>query len=371
MNKKSILKDELLWPGNMAEKIHSGFSDDELESLCDWGLRGYDRKLPYKSPHWLYWPAELYSFGRCYREWLGLPSWFPLPLYGDHGVATSGDLSPHEKNSKPKVHLTWFKDRAESLKNNSTKKILHIPHPWVVFRHRYGLKKKENAYGTLVFFSHSNTGIEIVDYDFDKYFSELELLPDEYHPLVICMHRHDVEKKYHLKMRKYGLPVISAGETSSPYFVDRFYSMISRFNFATSNSGGSELFYCEEFGVPYFIKGEQPTYVNFSHNESPLGVLKSRDVVGKLLELRRREIFSVFPPRKSAERMAFVNSVLGLDVDESMAKKLVRNEFFKELLRHPKEIILALLLGLFRAMLPYRILMLVRKAKKHITTAIQ
>lgn len=366
MSKKGILKDELLWPSDMAEKIHSGFSDDEIESLCDWGLRGYDRKLPYKSPQWLYWPAELYSFGRCYREWLGLPSWFPLPLYGDHGVAASGELSSHEKISKPKVHLTWFKGRAESLKkNSSSKKILHIPHPWVTFRHRHGFKKKKNACGTLVFFSHSNDGIEIVDYDFEKYFSDLKLLPDEYHPLVICMHRHDVEKKYHLKMRKYGLPIISAGETSSPYFVERFYNMISNFNFATSNSGGSELFYCEEFGVPYFIKGEQPTYVNFWHQEAPLGPLKNTDEMNKNTTFEKIALFSIFPPINSGEKERFVSDILGLDVDVDYAKKELKKLLLVEYARHIPEVMFRLTQSVILWILPFRFKVLLRSLRSN------
>jgi len=314
------LPSDLLYPDNLTEKIFSGFSNEELELICDWGLRGYDKKLPYKPAHWMYWPAELYSFGRCYRDWLGIPSWVPLPIYGDHGVALSGQLSPHEIEAKPKVFVTWFKDRAESLAKEKQKDILRIPHPWITFRRKYGFEKFPSAKGTLVFYAHSNSGIEIVDHDWDGYFSELKNLPDEYHPLVICMHRHDVEKGYHRHIRKYELPIISAGETSSPYFVERFYDIISRFQFATSNSGGSELFYCEELGVRYFIYGEKPVYINQGHDQNPFGVLKPQNNLDRETGEKKRRLFGQFPPKSNFEKDGFVREILGLDVDEKLAK---------------------------------------------------
>ena len=53
--------------------------------------------------------------------------------------------------------------------------------------------------------------------------------------------------------------------------------MISRFNFATSNRGGSELFYCEELGVKFFLKGKKPEYYNFSHEQVIKGFLNIKN----------------------------------------------------------------------------------------------
>lgn len=352
--KKQLLDENLLWPNSLSHKIHAGFSDDELEMICDWGLRGYDATLPYRSPVQIYWPVELYSLGRCYRDWLNLPNWCPLPLYGDHGVAYIGNLAPHERQSKPLVHLTWSKDRFNSLAEKEEKRILRIPHPWITFRRKVGLKRQEEAQGTLIFYSHSNTGIEIVDYDWESYFSSLMNLPQEYHPLVICMHRHDVEKGYHKKVRDYNIPIISAGETSSPYFVERFYSMISSFNFATSNSGGSELFYCHEFGIPYFIQGNKPTYVNFSHNQIPTGVLRPADSVAERTQEKKRQLFSEFPPHMSSEKDQFVTDILGLDLDEDLCRKTLRNHLYIELWRHLPEVVYGVTRYLASTYLPKR-----------------
>jgi hypothetical protein len=353
-----VLPDHILWPNNLENKIYSGFSNKQLKIICDWKLNGYDLNLPKKSSSWIYWTVELYSFGRCYREWLGLPYWMPLPLYGDHSISNESFFSPHEVNSKPKHYITFSKFRFKSLKKEKKKILLQLPCPWIMFRHKHKLKKKKNAIGTIIFFSHTCDGIEIKDYNFDKYFRELKAMPSKYHPLVICMHMNDINKGYHLKIRKYGIPIISAGETSSPYFVERFYSMISRFNFATSSRGGSELYYCEEFGIPYFIKGEEPGYINFGNKNKPLGIEKSV-AINKQIKL-----FSNFPPRRSQYQRQFISDTIGISVNKEKAKKFFYRYLIKEYLRHISEVFFSLIKYFIVSFLTYKILLLIKRINR-------
>jgi hypothetical protein len=152
------------------------------------------------------------------------------------------------------------------------------------------------------------------------------------------MHKHDIEKGYHQQLRKYGLPIITAGETSSPYFVERFYSMISRFNCATSNMGGSELFYCEELGVKYFIMGKKPMLINFADIQTPKGMVVPIDVIDAAAGIRKDELFCPFPPDASEEKVKFVDHVLGLDLDIKSSRAQLRNYLFSEYFRHLPEI---------------------------------
>jgi hypothetical protein len=357
MANKTPLQDNLLWPNSLVNKIYTGFSNKQLESICSHELFIHDEKLPYGSAGWLYWPVELYSFGRCYRQWLNLPSWYPLPLYGDHGVTHSGIMAPHEINAKPKIYLAWQKDRAQKLKKKYKKKILRIPHPWMIFNRIYDLKKKDDAYGTLVFLPHTNDNIKIINFNFDKYFFELKSLPKKYHPFVICVHQHDVKNKLYRKIKKYNLPIISAGNTSSVYFVERFYSMISRFNYATSSSGGSELFFCEQFNVRYFIFGDTPKYLNLGSNEIPLGILKPLDEIGKKF-LNKKKLFSEFPPKENKFKKKLIKETLGLDVDFDEAKKKLLIFLKNETLSHFYLIILYILVGLLKK-IKYKLLRII------------
>lgn len=331
---KKILSDNLLWPNLLADKLYTGFTNKELRMISDENfLNLYEKKLTYKVSFEIYWSVEKYSFGRCYREWLNLPSWLPLPFGGDHGVNDTGILTSGEILSKTNVFLTWTKDRYEVLKKKYKKKILHVPHPWVTFRRAYKLKKDKNSKGTLIFFTHTTFGVETKKYDYEKYFAELKMLPDNYHPLVICMHYMDIKKNYHLDILKYNLPIISVGDWSSSYFVERFYSMISKFNFATSNFGGSELFLCEEFGVNYFIKGDPITFINIHNTGLKTGEIKL-DKTGAKFNAKKNLLFKQFPPKKSSIKKKFVDSVLGLDIDFSKAKNKALKYYLIEFIIH-------------------------------------
>jgi hypothetical protein len=357
-----MIKD--FWPRDLRGKIKSGFSDDELELICDWGLRGYDKCLQYKSARWIYWPVELYSFGRCYRDWLNLPSWIPLPLYGDHGVNCRGELDSHELTSKPKVYLTWFKGRAENLAERKEKNVLRITHPWISYRRKYDLKKKNDACGTLIFLSHSNDGIEITNYDWGSYFDELKKLPDEYQPLLVCMHRHDVSKGYHKAIRKYNIPIVSAGETSSPYFIDRFYDVLSNFKYATSNTGGSELFYCEEFGVKYFIAGKNPAFLNNGDYRLPEGEDELESQMQDAAVAKKRELFCRFPPVPNVHKVEFVRDVLGLDVNIEESRYQLKKYLIIEYFRHIPEVSVGVLMLILSWVIPDGVKSMLRKFLK-------
>ena len=334
MKNKISTEDKLLWPNPLGNKIYIGFLDKELEAICNKTfLENYENRLPYKSGYKMYWPVENYSLGRCYREWLNLPSWFPLPFNGDHGINESTELTKSEIATKTNVYVTWSRDRFNSLKNKYKKKILHVPHPWVMFRRSYGLKKKENSKGTVIFLKHGTFGLETLKYNYKKYFSELRMLPKEYHPLVLCLHCHDVKTNVHTYIREHGLPMISVGDWNSPYFVERFYSIISRFNFATSNYGGSELFFCEEFGLNYFIKGDSTNFFNTQNEGLPYGLIKGNNLNSDL-EKKKFLLFKEFPPKKNGEKKIFVDITLGLDLNENKSHKKLLKYLFIELIFH-------------------------------------
>ena len=85
-----------IWPIDLTSEVYSGFSDEAPTQLVQSDIDSIlDLSLVSKG-NWIYWTSELYSLGRCYREWLNLPIWLRLPIYGDHGVTFSDSLAPHE-----------------------------------------------------------------------------------------------------------------------------------------------------------------------------------------------------------------------------------------------------------------------------------
>lgn len=312
------------WPLDLHKKIFQGFSADELEMLAEYGSQSVGEAFSF------FWTTEVYSFGKCYRNWLNWPKWVPIPVYGDHGVHESAQMSNHEISNKARVHLSWNKKRVELNNKIPGKTIIYITHPWIIYRRSKGIIRNSESKGTLIFYSHSIDGIDIEEYKWEKYFQELERLPNQYQPLVVCMHMHDIRKGYHKKICKHNIPIVTLGNASSVNFVDRFYDLVTQFNYATSNTGGSELFYCTELGIPYFLFGEEPIYINHSHSELPRGKVELVDSVGLENNKKKKKLFQEFPPIINDQKMEFTKEMLGLD--STVTAKCLRNIFITELI---------------------------------------
>lgn len=313
------------WPRDTSD-VRDGFSDRQLEALAAFG-----DQLPHAAS-WLFWPTELYSFGRCYREWIGWPTRLPIPVYGDHGVTTASTFQPHELQNPANVHLTFNGERARLNQHLPNRRVEHVTHPWITYRRRHGIERSDAARGTLVFYSHTNVGTELDPaYDIDAYFAQLAELPSEYEPLVLCLHMHDIHKGYHRELRRYGLPILTAGDTSSPFFVDRWYDLVRRFAYATSNSGGSDVYYCTELGIPYFLYGPEPSRINYADRQNPLGELRAQDPLAARFQERKQASFRVFPPSITHAQRALTSELLGLDAPDN--RTLLRALFVREMAR--------------------------------------
>ena len=314
-----------LWSRPIENIIKDGLTDSELE-LIDQYLDDESYVVP-----WLFWTTELYSLGKCLREWLSWPEWLPIPVYGDHGVCEYGLLALHEQSNPSNYHLVWSRDRHNYGGILTKKRLLRIPHPWITYRHSKGYKPNPDRRGTLVFFPHSTMAIELNNYSLRQYMQELMELPSEYHPITLCLHRHDVVKKVYKLLRPYNIPIVSAGNTLSPFFIDRFYNLLSYFRYATSPLGGSELFYCYEFGTQFFIYGSQPQYINIADPNLPIGKMERLDIIAQKNYYLKMQLFRNLDAEPTAEKSDFVIAILGLDSKVSLSK--IKFIFVAELIR--------------------------------------
>lgn len=312
--------DPSIWPSELWEvNAHDGFEDLILEKLVT-GKFGFSEGMVIPSPV-IFWPMELYSFGKCFRQWLNWPKFIPLPAYGDHGVHLSRRLDELELSAPTKLHLTWSNWRkAQKIEK---KRIIQIEHPWVTYRNRCSIEKDKNARGTLVYLTHSLPGADFATYDFETYFETLLKLPREYHPIVLSMPMHDLRKNLHRTLSKFEIPMVTAGNTSSPFFVDRFYDLARQFKFATSNAPGSALFYCHELGLESFILGDAPADV----------LNAPKKLVGNDLDLEEMANFCFSSQAHGQIRDEFVRNALGIGKSTEEIRKIVRKKLILELIR--------------------------------------
>lgn len=146
----------------------------------------------------------------------------------------------------------------------------NLTSPFVWYRKHKGIKQIPNANGTIVFPTHSTHFIS-VEQDWIDYIKKLKELPAKYQPVSACLYFMDVQKDLHKIFEENGIETFCAGTWLDDKFVDNFYDIIKNFRYASSPSPGSHLFYCVELGLKFFIYGNEPEYLNFLDENSPVG----------------------------------------------------------------------------------------------------
>lgn len=292
------------------ESAAEGFSDEKLERLSQhsWHERGL-------TP-WVAWESESSSFGKTFRKWACYPSILPLCFSSDHGVHWESKCWPNETNSPYKVFFTWNKKKASAMELGYGKSSYHVPHPWMFYRKKYWGNPPSERAGTLVFYAHSNGQCNPLYRNLDDYIGALVKLPEKYHPIVICVSFHDIEKNTHKKLRKYGLPIVTAGSAGSRDFVDHFYSLIYQFRYTTSPNIGSHTFYILEAGIPFFLYGDHPEYHLKGAETIPDGLSNLSDYgdEGDIMRLEHlRTLLSKPVDAVTEEQSLIVREYLGMD----------------------------------------------------------
>jgi hypothetical protein len=318
---------------NITAFLSTGFNDEQLELLCDENYVEKDKLYGQKTSPWLFWTTELYSFGKCYRDWLRWPSWLPIPVYGDHGADPEGELYEHEINNRAKYYFCFYSGRHSAILAQNTKKIpIRITHPWVTYRRSIGIEHSQHPSDCLVFVPHSVPGI--IAKDLSSNLSKLLFDLERHFPadqIKLCIHMHDVRNGIHRNLRDFGLPIFTLGNSSSLLFVDRFYNLVRNFRAGASANSGSQLYYCVELGLDYFLLGEKATYVNQAHDQMPKGNIIPSDV--RAQALKKDDFFFRSRHGNLTEAKKWVHQVLGHDQPATLTTSEIRKIFLEESVR--------------------------------------
>ena len=257
-----------------------------------------------------YWTAEVYGIGKHLRIYGFYPKWFPLCVYTDHGPGVFGKPFKHELESTAPVQLYHSPIRAKQWRSISEKPCYCYYSPFVYYRQRNHIKKSDDASGTIAFPSHGTLTVEDTS-NVQDYINHLKGLPVQFQPISICLHMNEILKGSHEEFIQAGFDVFTAGHTFDDDFTERFYSIIKKFKYSTSNSVGSYVYYCIEMGIPFFLSGEPPKYVNKGDENISMGKYDPH----KEFELYRKayDLFSVVTTSITEEQKKFVTMSLGLD----------------------------------------------------------
>jgi len=245
---------------------YKGLSSQKLIELCD------DKNAFKGFAEWRYWTAEVYSFGKHIRECALYPSILPLHIFTDHGVGHYSDgIAKQELENDAYCQFYHSTESVELFKKNSKKPCYTLLSPFVMCRRKNKIEQLKNAKGTLAFPAHSTPEIDDSS-NIEKYIQQLKELPEEFQPVCVCLHMHDLHKEQHKIFIENDIPVYTAGNAFDYRFAERFYDILKHFKYTTSNMVGSYLFYSVEMGIPFSIYGNGPELYNNSDPNLDNGV---------------------------------------------------------------------------------------------------
>lgn len=255
-----------------------------------------------------YWSAEVYSFGKYIRAYGRYPLSLPLYIGTDHGVANTDIIYETEIQSNAPVQFYHGPGIVAQWRKRFTKPCYVLYSPFVFYRKQNKIEQSADAKGTLVYAAHTTPDIDDTS-DMEKYIANLKALPQQYHPISICLHYHDVNKGLHKVFLKNGLRVFCAGSPFSYSFAKNFYEILRHHKYSSSNMVMSCLFYSVEMGIPHFIYGNPPAFVNKGDINLEMG---DYDVMGIPKLKRVAQMFQGPFDTITKEQMEFVRHELGI-----------------------------------------------------------
>jgi hypothetical protein len=275
---------------------------EKLEALCA------SHTTRFKITPAPYWTAEIYGFGKYIRKYAYFPSWLPLCINTDHGPGEILQIISELKTPAP-AQLFHSPSSVKVWKAVSRRPAFCFHSPFVFGRKVQHIERASDSEGTIAFPAHTTVHLRD-EANVDVYIAQLKALPSEFQPVGICLHATDIGKSLHIPFLEQGFDVFTAGHMYDDRFSDRFYEIIRRYKYATSNYVGSYAFYCIEMGIPFFVHGQAPEYVNLDDPTVPLGNFSPYDRFAS--HRRAHDMFATIRTTITEEQREFAETHLGI-----------------------------------------------------------
>jgi len=256
-----------------------------------------------------------------------VPFWLPLFFSSDHGVDIYSTMDSNilDPNSKIKIHFTWSSILLEKHKNLKQPKLKGAVHPWIHYKKINKIQRPETTKGTIVFPIHTTGGARVSGYDAAKLIEHLNGLPQSYRPITICLHQSDLDSERHKLFTMAGYDVTSAGNIYSSDFVDNFYDLISKFEFAISEGWGSQVAYLVDFGVPTQIVPRNILVTSASTGEEIVG---GNDAAYQAKLRQAEKLFGATPSIVTPNQLEFIHETLGFNYFRPRIVRIVEAYFY-------------------------------------------
>jgi hypothetical protein len=270
-----------------------------------------------------------YGQDKIIKSYINWPKYLPLNAQIQHGWYST-DIPDLTRIEQIDIMLVWSKRIAEEWKKYSSKEVIVIGAPFLIYKERENIQKNPMAVGTVVFPNHS-TPNSVEKYDVKEYCEQLKDIPDQFKPITVCLHYRDLEY-YGPQFSSYGFSVVSAGDSRQPNcgFVRKYYEILKNHKYSCSNEIGSYTFYSVDLGIPFFMYG--PESITVERGDEKKIIYKTD------FRIRTRELFKEMRGDITREQADFVSSELGKYdriTSEELKKYLFYRLFFHEIPHYP------------------------------------
>lgn len=221
--------------------------DEEIKKLEIFKVPKYNKYL------------NTYGYKKIVKQLFDIEDIDSIDAYLFHGIIlTDHELWKRTENYKMPIICTRNDQLEYYLKNGRNKdNTFAVGALFPQYKNLNNIKHVENPKGTIVYPAHSGASL-FYNISWENYIKKLKELPEEFHPIDICMYYTDVLDGHHKIFTDNGFKVYMAGHRLDPDFVDNFYEILRHYKYATANTSvASNLLYSIEFGIPTFVYGEE------------------------------------------------------------------------------------------------------------------
>ena len=298
------------------------------------------KKTKYKTNQYLDW----YSYRKILGELYNIRDINYLSARIYHAIfITEYEFDVQSAISHNKLVLCNRLSQIKYLEENGRKKnkTLAVGSLFSRYKDLKKIIKSPDAKGTIAYPSHRSRYTD-TNIDWQKYCDELKKLPEEFHPINICMYWRDILENRHEIFLKNGFNVYSAGHCCNPDFVDNFYEILRHHKYATSNAiVATNLLYSIDFDIPTFIYGiNESDKLDYSQQRM---YGNSEEYFENYLNIHNEFYKNVIPfypnIEISANNKLLVREKLGIDSitpDKKVIKSLKKEIFKEKFIKHLK-----------------------------------
>lgn len=197
-----------------------------------------------------------YGIGKIIKDYAYFPSFLPCPVGIQHGWSTLASV--HDARYDAAENWFWSKDLAKKYETKfEGLNIRVVGSPFLYLLTNLNYVESKEKKGSIVFPCHSSAFVKI-ECDFDKYATMLDLLPDEYKPITVCMYYLDIQNGLDSPFRNKGFEIINNGDNLfDAEFLKNFIKNTHGKKYAFSNQMTSALLFASTMGLTSFFYGPE------------------------------------------------------------------------------------------------------------------